>query len=67
MAKSAKRIRSKWGHIDFPLLILVTILAIFGVVMVFSASYYYSINSTGTPYSYLCCQRLRDHAGLVRL
>lgn len=65
MAKSAKRIRSKWGHIDFPLLILVTILAIFGVVMVFSASYYYSINSTGTPYSYLWKQGAFAVSGFV--
>lgn len=65
MAKGAKRIRSKWGHIDFPLLILVTILVIFGVVMVFSASYYYSINSTGTPYSYLWKQGAFAVSGFI--
>lgn len=43
----------KVGRCDFPLIILVTILTMFGIVMVFSASYYTSINTSGTPYSYL--------------
>ncbi len=38
---------------DFFIIALVMILVIFGVVMVFSASYYKSINEDGTPYSYL--------------
>lgn len=38
---------------DFYTLILVVILVIFGVVMVFSASYYKSINESGTPYGFL--------------
>ena len=38
---------------DFTVLLLVVILVIFGVVMVFSASYYNSINYSGTPYTYL--------------
>ena len=52
-AESVNSILDKAGHCDFPLIILITILTMIGVVMVFSASYYYSINSTGTPYSYL--------------
>ena len=35
---------------DFTIVLLVMILVIFGVVMVFSASYYKSINEDGTPY-----------------
>ncbi len=35
------------------LVVLVLILVAFGVLMVFSASYYYSLNSTGNAYSYL--------------
>lgn len=41
---------------DFVILAMVTILVIFGVVMVFSASYYKSINESGSPYSYLIRQ-----------
>jgi len=41
------------GSADFPLIVLTTILSVFGVVMVFSASYYNAINDNGTPYSYL--------------
>lgn len=49
---SVKR-RVKKGSADFPLIVLITILVVFGMVMVFSASYYNSINDAGTPYSYL--------------
>ncbi len=38
---------------DFALTALVMILVIFGVIMVFSASYYYAISEEGTPYYYL--------------
>lgn len=38
---------------DFTVLLLVVILVIFGVVIVFSASYYNSINYSGTSYTYL--------------
>lgn len=38
---------------DFWLVALVFALVVFGVVMVFSASYYYAISTDGTPYSYL--------------
>ncbi len=41
---------------DFVLSALVLLLVVFGVIMVFSASYYYAISSEGTPYYYL----LRD-------
>ena len=38
---------------DFLLTILVLGLVVFGVIMVFSASYYSSISETGDPYTYL--------------
>lgn len=38
---------------DFLLTIIVLGLVVFGVIMVFSASYYSSISETGDPYSYL--------------
>ena len=40
-------------RVDFILTIITFLLTVFGVVMVFSASYYNSINDYGTPYSYL--------------
>lgn len=52
-----KRKKSKSKRImrggDFWLVALVFGLVVFGVVMVFSASYYYSISQDKTPYSYL--------------
>ena len=58
-------ITKKQGGLDFPLVILVTILTVFGVVMVFSASYYNSINDTGSPYSYLKSQGFYAVTGFV--
>ncbi|MDD6043481.1 MAG: putative lipid II flippase FtsW [Eubacteriaceae bacterium] len=43
---------------DFTIVLLVTILVIFGIVMVFSASYYKSINDTGSPYAFLTRQAI---------
>lgn len=51
-----EKVRSKIKHAapcDFWMLILVTMLAVFSVIMVFSASYYKSLNESGSPYSYL--------------
>lgn len=53
------------GNCDFPLLLLTTILMIFGIVMVFSASYYYSINTEGTPYAYLIKQGVYATVGFI--
>lgn len=58
-------ITKKQGGLDFPLVMLVTILTVFGVVMVFSASYYNSINDTGSPYSYLKSQGMYGITGCV--
>ena len=57
----------KRGGIDFPLLVITTILAVFGVVMVFSASYYNSINDDGTPYAYLWRQGFFVVSGFMLL
>jgi cell division protein FtsW len=46
-------LKRKLGDSDFGIIFLTTALVIFGVVMVFSASYYYSLNNTGSPYGYL--------------
>lgn len=50
---------------DFVIVAMVTILVIFGVVMVFSASYYKSINDSGSPYSYLIRQGVFAMTGFV--
>ena len=54
MKKLVNTLRNKkCGTSDFVVVVLVTILVLFGVVMVFSASYYKSINAFGSPYVYL--------------
>lgn len=52
---------------DFLIVALTTILVIFGVVMVFSASYYKSINDNGSPYDYLMSQSFNAVGGFVLL
>jgi len=49
MIKVKKKMRSS----EFFLLALTLALTIFGVIMVFSASYYVSINASGNPYHFL--------------
>lgn len=51
--KKRRRKTSKLVPGDFFFTVLVLILVVFGVIMVFSASYYYSLNSMGSPYYYL--------------
>ena len=43
----------KYFDADFPLLVLTLLLTLFGLLMVFSASYYYAISKTGNPYTFL--------------
>ena len=50
---------------DFPLILFTTILVITGVVMIFSASYYYSISREGTPYAYLIKQGIYAISGFL--
>ena len=60
-----------WAHVkkqkpcDFTIILLVTALVIFGVVMVFSASYYNSLNDTGSPFGYLKKQLFFALTGFV--
>ncbi len=53
--------------IDFPFLVVTLILVAFGLVMVFSASYYASISINGTPFYYLIRDGIWIAAGLVML
>lgn len=52
---------------DLGLVLLVLILCVFGIIMVFSASYYASINETGSPYAYLRRQLLWFAMGLAAM
>ncbi|MDR1815612.1 MAG: putative lipid II flippase FtsW [Clostridiales Family XIII bacterium] len=47
------KIKFRIGRIDVPLLIIVIALVLFGLVMVFSASYYSTITQNLSPYYYL--------------
>lgn len=68
--------RSKFGEkveqvtlrsVDFPLLMIVLAMAFFGLIMVFSASYYYSISKFDTPFYYLIRDGIWLVAGLILL
>ena len=52
---------------DLSLVLLVLVLCVFGIIMVFSASYYESINETGSPYAYLRRQLMWFAMGLVAM
>lgn len=54
----------KKKSLDFGLLITVLVLIVFGVIMVFSASYYDTISELGKPYHYLSRVLLWMAAGL---
>ena len=58
-------IRRRPGTMDFLMVILVTLLTVFGVVMVFSASYYDSISETGSPYSFFINQAVSAVTGMI--
>ena len=53
MAKKLRAKKLKMRPGDFTLVVMVLLLAIFGVIMVFSVSYYWSIDKHGTPYYFL--------------
>ena len=61
--KSRKGVR--WQSADYTLIVLTCALVIFGVIMVFSASYYWSIDKTGTPYHFLIRDVIFAGAGFV--
>lgn len=52
---------------DLKMVIIVLALCLFGIIMVFSASYYDSISETGSPYAYLIRQSLWFGLGLVTM
>ena len=56
--------RMHW-YADFPTIVLTAILAIFGVVMIFSASYYKSLNTDGSPFVYLRKQTIFVVGGFI--
>ena len=49
-AKKAKKVRRRMGHFDWPILVMIAALCAFGLVMVFSASYYYAQNTASVGY-----------------
>ena len=56
-----EEVKAKVPGVDFPLVLVTLGLMVFGVVMVFSASYYWSMDQYGKPYSYL----IRDAAWVI--
>lgn len=50
------RLKLNGGKTDTLLVLFVTMLVIFGIIMVFSSSYYYSISRYGTPYHFFIRQ-----------
>lgn len=58
------------GQLDFPLLFAIALLCAFGLVMLFSASYYYAQNTAATRYDgffYLKSQAMYLAVGLVAM
>ena len=58
------------GQLDFPLLFVIALLCAFGLVMLFSASYYYAQNTAATKYDgffYLKSQAMYLAVGLVAM
>ncbi len=53
MAKKNKKKKMRLKSGDFLMTVMVLALVVFGIIMVFSASYYSSISETGDPYTYL--------------
>ena len=51
--KKIKIYRTQSGHLDFSILLVVTALCAFGLVMVFSSSYYYALYTFSDGYYYL--------------
>lgn len=50
---------------DLSVALLVTILTVFGTIMIFSASYYYALSESGNPYHYLTRQLIWLAIGFV--
>lgn len=58
---------NKNGSGDFLLMIFTLMLVVFGIIMVFSASYYYAISEYGNAYSYLLRQGAWALAGFIAM
>ncbi len=63
--KKLRRKKKKTGSGDYFFTLLVLTLTVIGIIMVFSASYYYALNTNGTPYYYLIRQVVFACIGLV--
>ena len=66
-SKIAALSRENLRTIDFPFMLVTLILVTFGLVMVFSASYYSSISATGNPFYYLIRDGMWVGAGLIAM
>lgn len=64
-SKNLNSIISQLKEMDFVLVTITIILALYGLVMVFSASYYFSISENGNPLYYLFRDGMWVIAGLV--
>ncbi|MBR3053116.1 MAG: FtsW/RodA/SpoVE family cell cycle protein, partial [Firmicutes bacterium] len=60
-------LKRKPGTVDHLMVILVAVLTVFGVVMVFSASYYDSISDTGSPYTFFINQAISAATGIIMM
>ena len=60
-----KSIISQLKEVDFILLTVTIALAMYGLIMVFSASYYFSISENGTPFYYLIRDGIWVVLGLI--
>ena len=60
-----KSIISQLKEVDFILLTITIALAMYGLIMVFSASYYFSISENGTPFYYLIRDGIWVVLGLI--
>ena len=52
---------------DFVIVLLTLALTVFGVIMVFSASYYSALSKTGNAYAYLIRDGIWAVAGLIAM
>ena len=48
--RSPAKKKRRFGHIDYPIVLMIGLLCAFGLVMVFSASYYYAQNTASVGY-----------------
>ncbi len=65
MSKNRKALKSKYHESDFLLVIGVLVLSCFGLVMIFSASYYYALHKTDSAYTYLKSSAIYLALGMI--